>query len=226
MPIMLNIERYMIPGPAGALEAILEHGPDHMAECAALICHPHPLFGGTMHNKVVFRAAKAAVREGVPALRFNFRGVGKSQGEFGNEVGETEDVRAALEHLSSRFPRAGLILMGFSFGSLVGLRVGVEDRRVVALVGLGLAVTGHDYSFLLNSRKPKLFVGATQDEFAPRDRVEALIAALPPPTEVHWVEGADHFFTGKLGEVEQAIRRFVRSLRAGVISDHHSGKTN
>jgi uncharacterized protein len=216
---MVKIERQMIPGPAGTLEVVLEYDPSQTAESAALVCHPHPLFGGSMHNKVVFRAAKAAVREGVPALRFNFRGVGKSQGEFGNGLGETEDVRAAVETLSSRFPGASLILMGFSFGSAVGLRVGAEDPRVVALVGLGLAVTRHDYSFLLNSHKPKLFVEGTQDEFGPRDEVEKLIAALPPPTEVHWVDGADHFFTGKLDEVEQVIRQFVRRVRATVNSE-------
>jgi alpha/beta superfamily hydrolase len=202
----------LIPGPAGALEAILEDDPAQTPDRAALVCHPHPLFGGTMHNKVVFRAAKAALLENIPALRFNFRGVGKSQGEFANGAGESDDVRAALDYLGSRFAGAAVILMGFSFGSAVGLPVGVEDSRVVALVGLGLAITRHDYSFLLNSRKPKLFVEGTEDEFGPRDEVEKLIASLPPPKELCWVDGVDHFFTGKLDRVEEVIRIFIRKL--------------
>lgn len=216
----MKIERLSIPGPAGALEAILEFNPGQAASHAALVCHPHPLFGGTMHNKVVFRAAKAALLENIPTLRFNFRGVGKSQGEFANADGETEDARAALDYLASRFP-AAIILMGFSFGSAVGLRAGAEDSRVVALVGLGLAITHHDYSFLLHNRKPKLFVEGTEDEFGPRDQVEKVIATFSAPKELHWVDGADHFFTGKLEEVEETIRSFLR----GITGTSPGGKT-
>jgi uncharacterized protein len=205
----------MIQGPAGLLESALEYDPGHPAEYTALVCHPHPLYGGTMHNKVVFRAAKAALLEGLPTLRFNFRGVGRSQGEFANGVGETEDVRAALDHLSSRLPRASVILMGFSFGSAVGLRVGADDPRVVALVGIGLAVDHQDYSFLLKCHKPKLFVEGTEDEFGPRDKVKLLVSTFPPPKELHWVEGVDHFFTGRLHELEQAIRNFIREVASG-----------
>lgn len=205
----------MIPGPAGVLESVLEYTPGDTPLYAAIVCHPHPLFGGTMHNKVVFRAAKAALVENIPTLRFNFRGVGKSQGEFANGVGETEDVRAALDSLSSRFPGASVILMGFSFGSEIGLRVGVGDARVVALVGLGLAVTRHEYSFLLGSAKPKLFVQGTNDEFGPRPEVEKLIRAVSPPKELHWVDGVDHFFTGKLDEVQEVIRSFLRRITGG-----------
>jgi uncharacterized protein len=207
-----KIERHMIQGPAGLLEAILEHDPDHASEYTALVCHPHPLYGGTMHNKVAFRAAKSALLEGIPTLRFNFRGVGRSQGAFADGVGETEDARAALDYLSLRYPQASVILMGFSFGSGVGLRVGAEDPRVVALVGLGLAVNHHDYSFLLKCHKPKLFVEGTEDQFGPRDQVETLVASFPPPKELYWVNDVDHFFTGKLHEVEQAIRSFIREV--------------
>ncbi|HTV53935.1 MAG TPA: alpha/beta fold hydrolase [Terriglobia bacterium] len=202
----------MIQGPVGSLEAILEHDPDHAPQHTALVCHPHPLYGGTMHNKVVFHAAKAALLEGIPTLRFNFRGAGRSQGEFANGVGETQDVRAALDNLSLRYPQAPVILMGFSFGSGVGLRVGTEDPRVVALVGLGLAVNHHDYSVLLKCHKPKLFVEGTEDEFGPRDKVESLVALLPPPKKLHWVNGVDHFFTGKLDELEHVVRRFIREV--------------
>jgi alpha/beta superfamily hydrolase len=202
----------MIQGRVGLLETILEYDPGHAVEYTAMICHPHPLYGGTMHNKVVFRAAKAALREGLPTLRFNFRGAGRSQGEFGNGVGETDDVRAALDNLSSRYPRTPVILMGFSFGLGVGLRVGAEDPRVVALVGLGLAVNRHDYSFLRKCHKPKLFVQGTEDEFGPRHEVQVIVAAFPPPKKLHWVEGVDHFFTGKLHELERVIGSFIREV--------------
>jgi uncharacterized protein len=212
----------MIQGPAGLLDTILEHDPGRVAAYAALICHPHPLYGGTMHNRVVFRAAKAALREGLPALRFNFRGAGRSQGEFANGVGETEDVRAALDHLSSRYPGVPIILMGFSFGLGIGLRVGAEDPRVAALVGLGLAPHRHNYSFLQECHKLKLFVQGTKDEFGPKDQVESVVAAFPPPKELRWVEGVDHFFTGKLAELEQVIRGFIREVTsaAGVDVNH------
>jgi len=168
-----------------------------------------------MHTKIVFRAAKAALLEGVPALRFNFRGVGTSQGEFAHGVGEGEDARAALNEISTRYPGAPIFLMGFSFGSAVGLRVGATDERVAALVGMGLPVQKYDFSYLQSCLKPKLFVEGAEDEFGPRAEVEALIATFSPPKELHWVEGGDHYCTGRLDEVEEAIRKFIRQTIAG-----------
>jgi uncharacterized protein len=206
-----KIERFFIPGPAGALEALLEYQPGASPRFAALVCHPHPLYGGTMHNKVVFRVSKAAVQEGIPTLRFNYRGVGKSEGSFGEGAGEQADVRTVLDNLRARFSLP-VVLAGFSFGSGVALPVGAEDARVFALIGLGLAPALHDYSSLRQSRKPKLFIQATLDQFGPRDEVESLFATLPPPKTLRWVEGVDHFFTGKLGEVQEAIRAFLREI--------------
>ncbi len=208
----MKIERVLIPGPAGAIEALLEYQPGDSPEFAALVCHPHPLYGGTMHNKVVFRVSKAAAEEKIPVLRFNYRGVGKSEGKYGEGAGETDDVRATLENLCARFSLP-VVLAGFSFGAGVGLRVGAEDPRVFALIGLGLAPARHDYSFLRQSRKPKLFIQGTLDQFGPRAEVEKLLADLPPPQTVRWVEGVDHFFTGKLGEVEEVVRTFLREIR-------------
>ncbi len=199
-------------GPVGALEAVLQYDPQIPARFSAIICHPHPLFGGTMHNKVVFRAARAALLEGMPALRFNFRGVGKSGGAFADGVGEEGDVRAALDYLSRRFSGSQIILMGFSFGSAIGLRAGEADGRVVALVGMGIAVSRQDYSFLSSSAKPKLFVQGTLDEFGPRADVQRLFDTLQPPKKIHWVEGAGHFFNGRLGEVVSAVRSFLREI--------------
>ncbi|MGH9355034.1 MAG: alpha/beta hydrolase [Terriglobia bacterium] len=211
---MTKIDRFSIPGPAGSLEALLEYDPDAAPRCTVVVCHPHPLYGGTMHTKIVFRAAKAAVLEEIPALRFNFRGVGTSQGEFGNGVGETEDLRAALDEISARWPNAPVILMGFSFGSSVSLRTGASDGRVIALVGMGLPIQKYDFSYLRNCRKPKLFVEGSEDPFGPRAEVEELISTLPPPKKLHWVEGGDHYCTGRLDEVEEVIRGFIRQTMA------------
>lgn len=202
----------MIPGPSGLLEALLGSGPGTAPETCALVCHPHPLFGGTMHTKAVYRAAKAVMLEGIPALRFNFRGVGQSQGVYDRGEGEQEDARAALDFLVSRYPGAQVLMMGFSFGSAVALRVGAADRRVFALGGMGLPVKSYDYNYLETSPKPKLFVEGTEDEYGPRALVEQLIARFAPPKRLVWVEGADHFFTGKLDEYQQAIRTFVREI--------------
>lgn len=169
-----------------------------------------------MHTKVVFRAAKAALLEGAPALRFNFRGVGQSQGQYAEGVGELEDVRAALDFLSFRYPQVPIILMGFSFGSGVGLRVGASDARVRALVGMGLPVKSYDYSYLHDCAKPKLMIEGTEDSYGPRVKVEEVYAAMAPPKSLYWVRGADHFFTGRLEEVQGIIQDFVRGVIAGL----------
>ncbi len=170
-----------------------------------------------MHNKVVFRAAKAALELGLPTLRFNFRGAGRSAGTFDSGVGEREDVRVALDYLCARFPGLPVCLVGFSFGSWVGLAVGSGDPRVSTLVGLGLPVSSSDFSFLLEVRKPKLIIQGTRDEFGPRPEVETLYESLAEPKRMHWVEGADHFFAGKLDEVQKALREFLlTALEGGV----------
>lgn len=209
---MTRIERIVIPGPAGKIEGLIESDPGAVPRYAALVCHPHPLFGGTMHTKAVFRAAKAAIQAGVPALRFNFRGVGQSQGHYDSGKGEQADARAALGFLASRYPETPVLMMGFSFGSAVGLRVGAADARVIALVGMGLPVKSYDYSYLATCSKPKLLVEGTEDEYGPRSMVEDTVARFAPPKRLHWVEGADHFFTGRLDEVEQTIRAFILEM--------------
>ncbi len=169
-----------------------------------------------MHNKVVFRAAKAALELGLPTLRFNFRGAGKSAGTFASGIGEREDVRGALDHLSTRFPGLPVCVVGFSFGSWVGLGVGATDPRVSTLVGLGLPVSSNDFTFLLDVRKPKLIIQGTRDEFGPRSEVESLYKSLAEPKRIHWVEGADHFFTGKLTEVQKVLRDFLSATMGKV----------
>jgi uncharacterized protein len=192
-------------GPAGRLEATLWTSALAEPPFLAVVCHPHPLYGGTMHNKVVFQAAKALHERGAAVLRFNFRGVEKSEGAHDNGRGEQDDVRAALDYLSAEFPSRPILLAGFSFGSRVGLLVGCGDNRVERLIGLGLPVDNVDMSFLRACTKPKLIVQGGSDQFGSRATLEALFAALPEPKKLAIIEGADHFFTGRLDEVGEAI---------------------
>jgi alpha/beta superfamily hydrolase len=201
-----------ISGPDGPLEALIEWDPQVTARQVALVCHPHPLYGGTMHNKVVFRAAKAALLLGLPTLRFNFRGAGHSAGTFTGGDGEREDVRAALDYLAAHFPGLPICLMGFSFGSWVGLEVGATDPRVSTLVGLGVPVNSANFDFLRDVRKPKLILQGTRDEFGSAVQVTELYDSLAEPKQIHWVQGADHFFAGKLDEVQEALRRFLAPI--------------
>lgn len=172
---------------------------------AALVCHPHPLFGGTMHNKVVYQAAKALHHLGIPVLRFNFRGAGLSEGEHDKGSGEQDDVRAALDYLAAQFSGKPILLAGFSFGSWVGLRVGCEDSRVKKLIGLGIPVDNSDLSYLHACTKPKLIIQGGNDQFGSRANVERLFAQIPDPKHLVIVDNADHFFAGKLDQVAAAI---------------------
>jgi alpha/beta superfamily hydrolase len=199
-----------LDGPAGRLEAILwtpsavEHPP-----LAAVVCHPHPLFGGTMHNKVVYQAAKSLDFLGIPVLRFNFRGAGLSAGAHDRGLGEQGDLRTALDFLASEFPGVPLLLAGFSFGSWVGMRVGCEDPRVSHLIGLGIPVNNTDFSFLRQCNKPKLLVQGSNDEHGAIEKVRELIPTLPDDNHLVVVEGVDHFFTGKLDQLDRAINAWL-----------------
>ncbi|WP_446743206.1 alpha/beta hydrolase [Silvibacterium acidisoli] len=200
-------------GPAGRLEALLNTGAAD-APFAVLVCHPHPLGGGTMHNKVVYHTMKAFQSLGLPVLRFNFRGTGLSEGAYDHARGEQEDTRAALDWLEREYGLP-MLLAGFSFGSYVGLRVACTDDRVKAVVGLGLPVhaEGRDYryEFLAECHKPKLFISGTQDQYGPKAMVEAEVQQAAPPTQMVWIEGAEHFFVGRLDEVRDAITHWCRA---------------
>lgn len=205
-------------GPAGRLEALLNPGEDD-AEMSALVCHPHPPSGGTMHNKVVFHAMKALQGFGLPVLRFNFRGTGLSEGVHDGGAGEIEDARAAIDWLSRRYSRP-VLLAGFSFGANVGFRAACGDPRVCGLIGLGMPMEAggrrYHYEFLRNCTQPKLFVTGLEDPFAPRTLMEEVLKSAPPPSEMVWIVGAEHFFAGvpaspkpKLPEMGAAIQRWL-----------------
>ncbi len=203
-------QNLFLEGPAGRLEAILWTPVRADSPLlAAVICHPHPLFGGTMHNKVVYNAAKTMDALGIPVLRFNFRGAGLSAGEHDKGRGEQGDVQAAVDFLVAQFPGIPLLLAGFSFGSVVGLRVGCRDARVSDLIGLGIPVNSSDFSFLADCPKPKLFVHGANDQFGAREKVEETVAALAGEKRLVVVEDADHFFVGHLGEFNTAIAAWL-----------------
>lgn len=207
------IRSLLLDGPAGRLEALLNAGAEN-ATHAALVCHPHPMFGGTLHNKVVFHTMKALNGFGFPVLRFNFRGTGLSEGEHDHGVGETDDARIALDWLDHEF-HLPLIFAGFSFGAAVGLRAACPDDRVQAAIGLGLPVApvderSYELEFLHSCTKAKLFVSGSRDQFGPRAKLEALVSSLPEPKKLVIIENADHFFEGRLREMRESIETWVK----------------
>lgn len=198
-------------GPAGRIEAILKE-PDGPVTHAAIVCHPHPLFGGTMHNKVVFRIARAFQDSGFAVLRFNFRGVGRSLGEHDDGIGEQDDLRAAIEFVEEKYPKAGIWLAGFSFGSVVMLRAASCDERVKAIVAAGVPVSKYDLSTTGRCKKPKLFVQGSLDQFGAADDLRRMFASLDEPKHLKIIEGADHFFEGHLNELVEAVSSFISTV--------------
>ena len=203
-----------LAGPAGRIEAILKE-PDGPVERIAIVCHPHPLFGGTMHNKVVYRIARAFQEAGFAVLRFNFRGVGLSEGTHDEGRGEEKDLLAAMAFMEQTFPGAKLWLSGFSFGSAVMIRVACRHTRAVGLVAVGFPVSKYEFQDLGGCNLPKLFVQGSLDQFGPVDQLERVFSGLAEPKQLVVIEGADHFFEGHLTELGDAISRFVDSSHAG-----------
>ncbi|MGA2261061.1 MAG: alpha/beta fold hydrolase [Acidobacteriota bacterium] len=199
------------------LEAVLWEPRRESPRAAALMCHPHPLSGGTMNNRVIYRAAKGAAEAGLAALRFNFRGVGASSGAYDKGLGERKDAAALVDWLQQRYPGLPLALVGFSFGAWVGLQVGCHDPRIQALIGLGLPLNSYDFDFLAENAKPALLITGTRDEFCPRDKMELLARRLPQTSDARWVEGADHFFTHQADQVQSLVKEFLRTQFEG----HH-----
>lgn len=200
----------MIPASHGQLEAILKE-PAGERRGAALVCHPHPLGGGTMHNKVVFRAAAGLVDAGLATLRFNFRGVGASTGVHNEIEGGIEDVRDALEYLVTEYPGEDLSLAGFSFGSRTGMAVGKDDDRVQRLISIGTPVDKYDYDFLIGLRKPILFIHGDQDEFGSVENLKLLVEKVSKTanTELAIIKECGHFFDEHLDQLRNSITDWV-----------------
>jgi alpha/beta superfamily hydrolase len=210
-----RIESLFIPGPAGRLEALLEEpdldqgaSPTH----ACLVCHPHPKYHGTMHNKVVYRIARGLRRTGAVVLRFNFRGVNSSEGVYDHGIGEQDDARAALAFLRARYPDLPYSLAGFSFGSRVILQIGCPstEPKPERLIAVGFPLTKLKFEFIANCPLPKYFVLSTNDEYSPVPQMEGIFATFPEPKKLVLIEATDHFFDGGLQQLEDAIVRIIQ----------------
>jgi alpha/beta superfamily hydrolase len=209
-----------IAGPAGRLEALLDEpaesrgiGADGIVEtghaagtrAAVVFAHPHTEYGGTMHTKVVYQAAKALRRIGCAVLRFNFRGAGASAGTFTDGPGEMDDFRAGLDFMHEHYPGAPLWAAGMSFGSWIALTVGAEDPRVSTLIGIAPPVSRYDFGPVERSTKPKFFIQGEFDEICPMKKLREFYARAAEPKELVIIDGADHLFDGKVSEVADAI---------------------
>jgi alpha/beta superfamily hydrolase len=210
----------LIPVEHGQLEAILKEPRQRPSRAAALVLHPHPLGGGTMHNKVVFRAAAALNEAGLVTLRINFRGVGQSTGEHDEGRGEQADVRAGIDYLATQYPELRLAVCGFSFGARVGLDVAINDDRVHYLIGIGTPLNSYDFSFLESCRKPLLLVHGEHDEYGDVEQVRQLAAKLEKRTNVRLVviPGSGHFFENGLGELKRAIIDWITGVLGNTTS--------
>ena len=201
-----RIESHIIAGPAGDLEALLEEPEAREPGLAVVLCHPHPLYGGTMHNKVVYRMARGLRHSGSVVLRFNYRGVNLSQGEYDHGIGETEDARAALAFLRTRYPALPYSLAGFSFGSRIALQLGCELGDPVRLIMAGFPTRYHEVPGLGQCHIPRVFIHSTHDEFGAVPDLEHFLQTLPDPKRLLLVEAADHFFGGALDQFEAAVK--------------------
>lgn len=201
----------MIPASHGQLEGILKE-PAGERRGVGLVCHPHPLGGGTMHNKVVFRAAAGLIDAGLITLRFNFRGVGASTGEHNEIEGGIEDVRDALEYVAAEYPGEDLTLAGFSFGSRTGLAVGKDDNRIRRLISIGTPVDKYDdYDFLVGLRKSILFIHGDSDEFGSVENLNKLVDEVSKTAETELVVFKDcgHFFDEHLNQLRGEVKNWT-----------------
>ena len=230
-----KIRSFFLAGPAGRLEAVLNEG-EPGATHSAVVCHPHPLYGGTLHNKVVFHAMKALSNLGLPVLRFNFRGAGLSEGEHASGRGEVDDVRAALNWLDQEFHRP-IVFTGFSFGAAVGTKAACADPRVTAIIALGtpVRITAEqaaqsggpaegrgcmNSAYLQGCSKPKLFLSGANDQFADRAALEELVSGLPEPKELVLIDGTGHFFEGHLDAMRETIERWLEKTLSAAGEKH------
>jgi hypothetical protein len=225
---------FHIQGPAGRIEVLLDDpacdchtapvrdtgisspGPDAVPEAkprvAVVLAHPLPTGGGTMHNKVVYQMAKGFCRTGAAVLRFNFRGVGTSQGSFEDGPGEMADFRAALDFMAGRYPGVELWAAGFSFGAWIAMTAGATDIRVSTLIGVAPPVELYDFSAVLESLKPKFFIQGDRDDLCPYQGMREFYARVPGPKELVTIDGADHLFDGKTSEVADAVEDLLEGF--------------
>jgi alpha/beta superfamily hydrolase len=200
-----RIESYLLDGAAGKVEALLEEPETGPPREACLVCHPHPVYGGTMHNKVVYRMARGLRRAGSVVLRFNFRGVGKSEGAHDHGAGEFEDAGILLGWLRARYPELPYSVAGFSFGSRIALRLGCSTDGTSRAIAVGFPTKSGNSDFLKTCGTPKIFIQSTHDQYGPRVELERLFEDFEDPKQIHWIEARDHFFSEGLDSLEAAI---------------------
>jgi alpha/beta superfamily hydrolase len=203
---------FMIKAESVELEAHLRQ-PQGDPLGAVVFCHPHPVYGGTMDNTVIYQTSKAAAETGFAALRFNFRGVGQSTGQYDQGLGEQEDAAAAVRWLGEKYPSLPLGLAGYSFGAWVGLRVGCSEPLVRALIGLAVPLDLYDFEFLIANSKPARYIVGTEDEFCSLENLDRWERRLPVSSSLHRIEGADHFFTGHVPHVRNLVAEFFNRLQ-------------
>ena len=200
------LESVFIDGPAGKLEALHEGPEDGVAiDRVAVVCHPHPLHGGTLHNKVVFRLARGIRNAGSAVIRFNFRGAGLSDGKHDDGKGEQDDVRAVVAFAKESYPNLPVLCAGFSFGSNIGLRVAAKDGGFERFIAAGLPVDRGGFEFLAKCDFPKIFIHSTNDEHGSRENIQKVFDAAAEPKLMEWVEAEDHFFVHRLEQFEQKV---------------------
>jgi len=211
-----RIESLFIDGPVGRLEALLEEPEYDEAEVcaprmAALVCHPHPQHGGTMHNKVVYRMARGLRHIGAAVLRFNYRGVNLSEGVYDDSYGETDDARAALAFLRGRYPDLPFLVAGFSFGSRIVLRIGCETPRPFAVISVGSPASYWDQAHFGRCDVPRIFIQSTHDQYGPRETMQKYFDSLDGPKKMVWIEARNHFFSDGLDAFEKALIEVVEA---------------
>ena len=202
-----RIESFFLEGPAGKLECIIEEPDENVPVEAALVCHPHPQHGGTMHNKVVHRLARGLRKTGCVVLRFNYRGVNLSEGEYGQGRGETADARTALSELRRRYPELPLFVSGFSFGSRIALKLANDEAGIRRTIAVGFPTAYPNREFIYGIKVPKYFIQSVNDAFGPRPEFSEFYESLPEPKHLDWVEASDHFFKDNLDGYEAVVER-------------------
>lgn len=209
--------KFFIPGPSGRLEAILwEPQPAAAPRAAAVVCHPHPLAGGTMDNNIVFRTARGLQHAGLTVLRFNFRGVGASEGVYDGNGAEEQDAAAALDWVQQRHPALPLWGAGFSFGARTMAGLAGHDRRLARLLCITMPCRRFDCSFIMEVLPPTHILMAGQDEYGNLADLRAMIPGLPAHVETDEIPGVDHFFKGKTPEVEARVQAWAEAQFANV----------
>lgn len=202
-----RIETHFLAGAAGRLESLLEEPEQGEPVQAALVCHPHPQHGGTMHNKVVYRTARGLRRAGAVVLRFNYRGVNLSEGAYDHGEGELDDARVELAWLRARYPGLPFTIAGFSFGSRIALRLAAEEPQATRVIAVGFPTKYRDFDRFLSSPVPRVFVQSTNDEFGPRPEFEQFFERVEGAKKMVWIESRDHFFVDAQTQLEEAVQR-------------------